>query len=426
MNRVSSLSAVTLFATGAALASGSETETYAWVQVAQNQTAIVRVITPKSCEDISTATLTFTERKAPSNAQIVNLAGTLCEATQAMASVPTQISVDDISLTVPGTDAPERVLVLGDTGCRETPAEHQNCATDWHFKAIADASAELKPDLIVHVGDYTYRKNCGWGEEGCPGSDNALREWSVWEDDFFAPAQSLLAAAPWVFVRGNHEDCAYRDERAWVGWTQFFSPQALAGNQPCNVPNSSLMEHFAFDSGAARPLNLYVLNANVANYTHGDKFSSLNPSQENWILTHVPFWSKNTRRHHEPFPNGSWPASDLMLSGHVHLFALHQADSYGTRNAPLQVIQGASGVNLEGPGQVYNTKYNFSYEDEFSIAMIERDSTDKSYITLCLRTPSGGLAAFKSWAFARQAAGGIVLDNPDTTATRNAACVAPN
>ena len=29
-----------------------------------------------------------------------------------------------------------------------------------------------------------------------------------WRADFLAPASPLLAAAPWVMVRGNHDECA--------------------------------------------------------------------------------------------------------------------------------------------------------------------------------------------------------------------------
>jgi hypothetical protein len=61
---------------------------------------------------------------------------------------------------------------------------------------------------VIHVGDYLYREDmcppakqsfCG----GAPSGDN----WETWKADFFAPAAKLLAASPWVFTRGNHEDC---------------------------------------------------------------------------------------------------------------------------------------------------------------------------------------------------------------------------
>jgi hypothetical protein len=47
--------------------------------------------------------------------------------------------------------------------------------------------------------------NCG----ATPVGDN----WDAWNADFFTPAAQLLTAAPWVFSRGNHEDCG----RSWRG-----------------------------------------------------------------------------------------------------------------------------------------------------------------------------------------------------------------
>ncbi|MFX8797610.1 metallophosphoesterase, partial [Acinetobacter baumannii] len=84
----------------------------------------------------------------------------------------------------------------------------------WPFKLGATLSASLKPDLVLHVGDFHYReKPCPAGNDGCAGSpwgDN----WDVWREDFFAPADSLLRAAPWIMVRGNHELC----DRGGHGW----------------------------------------------------------------------------------------------------------------------------------------------------------------------------------------------------------------
>ena len=70
---------------------------------------------------------------------------------------------------------------------------------------------------MIHVGDYNYR------EDAVPGRQCGLCRqslgygWDAWNADFFAPAAPLLAAAPWVMVRGNHEDCV----RAGEGWFRF-------------------------------------------------------------------------------------------------------------------------------------------------------------------------------------------------------------
>src|ERR1700744_3577867 len=125
---------------------------------------------------------------------------------------------------------PQRILVIGDTGCRlkDTLVQPCNDAQQWPFPAIARHAARLNPDLDNHVGDYLYRENaCPANDAGCqatPFGDN----WPTWAADFFNPAQPLLAAAPWVFVRGNHEDC----QRAGPGWTRLLAPAPF---DPANI-----------------------------------------------------------------------------------------------------------------------------------------------------------------------------------------------
>ena len=56
--------------------------------------------------------------------------------------------------------------------------------------------------------------------------------WNVWELDFFAPSARLLAAAPWIMVRGNHEMC----KRAGEGWFRFLDH----GPFPKKCPNADI------------------------------------------------------------------------------------------------------------------------------------------------------------------------------------------
>ena len=44
--------------------------------------------------------------------------------------------------------------------------------------------------------------------------------WDVWKEDFFKPGDALLAAAPWIMDRGNHEEC----ERGGKGWARVLDP----------------------------------------------------------------------------------------------------------------------------------------------------------------------------------------------------------
>jgi Calcineurin-like phosphoesterase len=90
---------------------------------------------------------------------------------------------------------------------------------------VSKAITARKPDLVIHVGDYVYRESpCPKGDRGCkssPYGDN----WPAWQADFFKPAAALLASAPWIATRGNHEIC----ERAGAGYFRFLDP-SLANN----------------------------------------------------------------------------------------------------------------------------------------------------------------------------------------------------
>ena len=114
---------------------------------------------------------------------------------------------------------PQRILVFGDTGCRLDRNTQQDCndPAAWPFAKIAAAAAKARPDLVVHVGDYHYRElPCPAERSGCAHSPWGYG-FDAWYADFFDPAAPLFAAAPWIMVRGNHEDCA----RAGEGWIRF-------------------------------------------------------------------------------------------------------------------------------------------------------------------------------------------------------------
>jgi hypothetical protein len=90
----------------------------------------------------------------------------------AIPSGATQAGIADKPLPLPAAN-PQRILVLGDTGCRIKGAALQACndPTKWPFPQLAAAAAKLKPDLVIHVGDYLYRESaCPAGNQGCAGS----------------------------------------------------------------------------------------------------------------------------------------------------------------------------------------------------------------------------------------------------------------
>lgn len=129
-----------------------------------------------------------------------------------------------------------RMVVIGDTGCRLKAGDdaYQACNDPgaYPFRRIAQRAAAWKPDLVLHVGDYEYRETpCAPEKANCAGSPWGYG-WDAWKADFFAPAAPLLAAAPWIAVRGNHEDCA----RAGQGWMRFIDPHPRTAATRCDDP----------------------------------------------------------------------------------------------------------------------------------------------------------------------------------------------
>ncbi len=147
------------------------------------------------------------------------------------------------SLPLPKAN-PTKIVVIGDTGCRlQNGNGTQSCNdpnpngtdTPYPFAAVAALAAAQNPDLVLHVGDYAYRDNpCPAGQGyNCGGSPWGFG-WDTWQADLFAPGAPLLAAAPWIMTRGNHEQC----NRAGQGWYRFLdaNPYDTTGVHTCDNP----------------------------------------------------------------------------------------------------------------------------------------------------------------------------------------------
>jgi hypothetical protein len=260
------------------------------------------------------------------------------------------------SLTVDGLPVPalahaiRRIVVIGDTGCRLKGDLVQDCndPVKWPFATVARLAAAHRPDLVIHVGDYHYRESpCPAGRVGCAGSpygDN----WAVWQKDFFAPAAPLLAAAPWVLVRGNHELC----NRGGHGWFRLLDPHPDAVECAATTPPYAL--HLDL-------LNLLVLDgadaddstadpAKVALYRGQLQSLLADAPAHAWLLTHRPVWALAEG---QGVPQGAMlnateqaairdsvpPALDMVLSGHVHDFTSYE---FGPAR-PAQLVVGEGG-----------------------------------------------------------------------------------
>ena len=139
----------------------------------------------------------------------------------------------------------------------------------------------------------TAKSPCLADRTGCAGSpygDN----WAVWQKDFFSPAAPLLAAAPWVLVRGNHELC----NRGGHGWFRLLDPHPDAVECTATTPPYALHLY---------PLNLLVFDGADADDDTADpdkvalyrgQLQSLlaEAPAHAWLLTHRPVWAAGGRR----------------------------------------------------------------------------------------------------------------------------------
>ena len=262
-----------------------------------------------------------------------------------------------------------RIVVIGDTGCRIKAADHaaQGCndPAAFPFGRIAARAAAEHPDLVIHVGDYLYRENpCPDAAHRCDGSPWGYG-WDSWNADFFTPAAPLLAAAPWVMVRGNHESCI----RAGQGWWRFLDGHA-AGGHDCDSPATDRRDDWA--APYAVPLGggaqIVVLDLSIApnKPLDADDWRRAVFEQSYQTLATLAKAARFTfAADHQPVLGFSatakgmvggnvaiqsvWgahgarqlpPGVDVLLSGHYHLW---QQDSF-VGDVPSQFITGFSGT----------------------------------------------------------------------------------
>jgi len=278
-------------------------------------------------------------------------ANRICEA--AVPKRAHRASVDGRSLPLP-TPRPMRLVILGDSGCRLKDKVVQDCndpVAGWPFAKVAHLAAAQKPDLVIHVGDYYYRETpCPDGDNRCDGSPYGDR-WGSWKTELFDPAQSLLAAAPWVFARGNHEDC----NRGGKGWFRLLDADAAvrtcpAGSETFLVPiggaSLGVVDTADPDDSKAQPANAAAFARNLAPLS-----AARDPV---WIVTHRPVW-EIYRQGDKLFDSGAninersvvkdrgLPGVALVLAGHMHTFL--SVDAAGDH--PAELVVGTGGDLLD-------------------------------------------------------------------------------
>ena len=324
-----------------------------WVELGADATLSVRaIVTPGSaCPPLTAdgATVTMLPRGAPDSAFPIQI----CELRVPAATA--RLAVGGRALpTVPATV--RRIAVLGDTGCRIAAKALQDCndPAAWPFPAIAKAGAAMRPDLVIHLGDYYYREGaCPAGRAGCAGSPHG-DNWQTWKADLFDPAAPLLAAAPWVVVRGNHEIC----RRGGTGWFRLLDPyparpDCVDRTEPYRLSIGGL-ELLLFDGADAD--DFIAPPDKVAAYA--DQLARLlaEAPPHSWLLTHKPVWAMaqgelsglTTNQTEQAAIRGHVPAAlDLVLAGHLHDFISYE---FGPER-PAQLIVGTGGDTLLALGR---------------------------------------------------------------------------
>lgn len=349
-----------------------------WLQIAPGPKLLARTVTDGVCPPILVDGKPQPMQPRAGSVKADEVTGFRL-ACQADVTSARSASIKGVALALPqGT--PKRILVLGDTGCRikaegegdeddaqggnDVKYKIQDCNDPkaWPFAQVAAVAAAEKPDLIIHVGDYLYREarcpadhteDCG----GSPWGDN----WQTWDADFFTPADPLLKAAPWVFVRGNHEIC----KRAGSGWNYYldgaaFSPTCSDHEAPWAV-RLGRFQAWVIDSSAApddapTPADAQKAAQEVALFTQQLQQAKAEQFQGAWLISHRPIWgikagSKGERdqlRTLNETLQQAWalspiPGVDLVLSGHIHLF---EALALKGSKPPAQLVLGDGGTKL--------------------------------------------------------------------------------
>jgi len=344
--------------TGSPLSASAQAKVLAqWVQLGPDGTSSVRAITDESCPEVTFdgTPVPMGVRSEPGrkveNVKPARFPVRGCEAAVPPGTVAAVLDGKPLPLARPN---PQRILMVGDTGCRLDRRTLQDCndPAAWPFPQIAAAAATARPGLVIHVGDYHYREvACPAERAGCARSPWGYG-FDAWKADFFDPAAPLLAAAPWIMVRGNHEDCG----RAGEGWFRFLDRAPLEpacrdltgifvarlGDFGVVVVDGARAEDPAGDMSAMAGLLRHQFREVLAKVP-----------AEAWIVAHRPFNAMRSagaqpvneveNKVQELAFGAIMPAGVRMaVAGHIHFF---QAVDFGGLRPP-QLVVGTGGDRL--------------------------------------------------------------------------------
>lgn len=280
-------------------------------------------------------------------------------------------------------------VALGDTGCRgykdlprdqHNPRGDQTCdgtrvpgVTNFRFGEVAQQAAGKTPDFVVHLGDYRYDKERKY---------TGTQSWDMWKSDFFDQVRTgLLPQVPWVFVRGNHEEC----DLAGQGWFFFFGPKSQAVS--CGSTSTrSVSDTWFFDLHSGKSPHRFVVLDTSPTVDPGDPLFDHakaqmeyaieaaqapgwpgGPAPSAWFLMHKPIWAADA--YSDPPSQDDWHVGNLLLQAMLTKGApecfdydaqacglkailaahLHVVQNMVAENAalPQQYVVGNSGVRMD-------------------------------------------------------------------------------
>jgi len=251
---------------------------------------------------------------------------------------------------------PEKILIIGDTGCRVSSGHglYQACnnSSEWPFKRLAESAASHNPDLIIYTGDYIYREApCPEGNNGCKGTpygDNL----ATWKADWLIPAQPLHLTAPMILTRGNHETC----KRAGMGWFRYLDARPY--DNECKLNNFPWVADVgSHDIAVMDTANLKDESGNALTKRFENEFIALKGelNKNTWLMTHRPFWGYGADDDDGKLTVQTEVLQDavravglpklttLLISAHLHLAEII---AFKESERPPQLIIGNGGTQL--------------------------------------------------------------------------------
>jgi predicted phosphodiesterase len=249
------------------------------------------------------------------------------------------------------TQKTNKILIIGDTGCAES-FHGQKCTShqDWPLEKIVETIKNKENyDYAIHLGDFHYNPtDFGYDD---------------WRKEFFDPIRPIISKSPWIFVRGNHEDC----RRAYKGWSKLLDPfpsqDSCVKFSPLYEVTLGKYEFIVMDNSTSYDLYKdaktdYEEALLIQRYAQEfEKAKNMikaanDKGLKSLLLMHKPIFGVDQENGKEQLYNVTMESSaqpryidyaELVISGHVHAW---EAFSLKNSAMPPQIIVGNSGNAL--------------------------------------------------------------------------------